>query len=135
MTAKEYLGQIRPLNMSLKSLIRQVQSLDDALTGDSVGISDMPGAATPNVLRMEMLIANKIDLERRIEAQSAKLTEIINTINSLPNHIHTAILTARYVTDMDWQKIANETGVGRGRMFQLHRDALAEVEKIILNFS
>jgi methyl-accepting chemotaxis protein len=135
MTAKEYLGQLKPLMSSIKSILRQVQSLDDALTVDSAGISDMPGAATPNVLRMEMLIANKIDLERKIEVQSAKLTEIINTINSLSNPIHSALVTARYVSGMEWRDIARELRIGSDRVYQLHREALAETEKIICNYS
>jgi DNA-directed RNA polymerase specialized sigma subunit len=135
MKAKEYLGQIKALISSLKSLLRQVQSLDEALTGDSAGVSDMPGAATPNVLRMEMLIANKIDLERMIEVQSTKLSEIINTINSLKNHKHTAIITARYVAGIEWRKIAYELKLSGSHLYRLHHEALVEFNKLIANGS
>ncbi len=129
MTAKEYLGQIRDITISLKSLSRQVQSLEDTLTGASSNVSDMPGSTTPNVRRMEKLIATKVDLERKIAAQSKRLAEITDTINALPNPKHTAILTARYVADMDWRDIANELRISVSHLYQLHRDALTEIYK------
>jgi DNA-directed RNA polymerase specialized sigma subunit len=135
MTAKEYLGQIQTLIIGLKSLSRQVKSLEDALTGVSTQLSDTPGSATPNVRRMEELIAAKVDLERRLEANSTRLAAITNTINSLPDMVHTALLTARYIAGMEWQEIANELRISRSHLFNLHRDALNEIEKIILHWT
>ncbi len=60
MTAKAYLSQIRTVVIGIKSLTRQVQALEDTLTGASPGISDMPGSATPNVRRMEKLMAGTV---------------------------------------------------------------------------
>jgi DNA-directed RNA polymerase specialized sigma subunit len=130
MTAKEYLGQIKALISSLKSLLRQVQSLDDALTGASPLLSNMPSSPAPDVRRMERMLASKVDLERKIEVQSTELSEIINAINSLPNHIHSAILTARYVSGMEWCDIADDLRMSKSYVFTHHRTALEEIEKI-----
>jgi DNA-directed RNA polymerase specialized sigma subunit len=130
MSAKEYLGQIQAIVMSLKSLSRQVQSLEEALTGGSPTVNDMPSSATPNVNSMPKLIAAQIDLERKIDIQSKRLAEITNTVNSLPNPIYTAILTARYVAGMEWREIANEMRLSPSHMYQLHSDALKEIEKM-----
>jgi DNA-directed RNA polymerase specialized sigma subunit len=130
MTAKEYLGQIQSTIIDIKSMTRQVQSLEDALTGASPQLSATPGAAKANIHRMEKMIVAKVDLERKIEAQSAKLAEIINAINSLPRTVHSAILTSRYVSRMDWRDIANEMRLSVSHLYQLHRDALKEIEKL-----
>ena len=135
MTGKEYLSQIRTINIRLKSMARQVQSLEDALTSVSPVISDMPRSPSPNLQRMESLIAAKVDLEREMDAESAKLADITRTINSLPDSTHSAILTSRYISRMEWREIANELYVSEGRAYQLHRDALAEIEKIIASYS
>lgn len=135
MTAKEYLSQIKTINIRLKSMVRQIQSLDDSLTNVTPKISDMPGAATPNVHRMEELIAVKVDLENDIKTDSSKLAEITRTINALPNTIYIAILTNRYFGRMDWREIADELYISQSHLYNLHRDALAEIEKIIVNHS
>jgi len=135
MTAKEYLKQIRIINMQLKSMRRQVQSLADAATNISPILSDMPKAATADIHRMENLIVTKVDLENEAAAKSDKLAEITRKINSLPDPMHVAIITSRYICNMEWRDIACEMHISEGRIFQLHRDALAELEKSIAGYS
>ncbi len=130
MTAKEYLGQIKALVSSLKSLSWQVQTLDETLTGASPHMSVAPGAPIPDVRRLEKLLSAKVDLERKIDVLSIKLAGIMDTINSLPNQVHSAILTARYVTGMEWCDIADNLSMSKSYVFTHHRAALDELEKI-----
>jgi len=119
----------------LKSMRRQVQSLADAATNISPILNDMPKAATTDIHRMENLIVTKVDLENEAAIKSDKLAEITRTINSLPDPIHVAVITSRYVCGMEWRDIACEMHISEGRIFQLHRDALAELEKSIAGYS
>jgi integrase len=57
MTAKEYLSQIRSINIRLKSMARQKQSLEDSLMNFAPVFSDMPRPPSPDIQRMETLIA------------------------------------------------------------------------------
>jgi DNA-directed RNA polymerase specialized sigma subunit len=135
MTAKAYLSQIRTIHIRLKSMGRQVQSLNDALTHVTPVISDMPRSASPDVHRFDGLIAAKVDLENEIKTDSAKLAEITRTINTLPNMLHSAIITSRYVSDMGWREIADELHISRSHIYELHREALSEVEKSVVHHS
>ncbi len=80
---------------------------------------------------MEELMVSKIDLETQIEAETIRLAGITGTINLIVNPLYAAILTARYVSDMDWRGISAELNLSRSRVFQHHRNALAEVELLI----
>ena len=135
MTGKEYLSQIKTINIRLKSMARQIQSLEDALTSVSPALSDMPRSPSPNLHRMESLIAAKVDLEREMETESAKLASITRAVNSLPDPTHSAILTSRYISRMEWREISAELHISESWLFQLHRDALAEIEKAVAESS
>ncbi len=131
MTGKEYLSQIKTIKVGIKSLLRRVQSLHDTLTDVSNHLSETPGSPTRNVHRMEQMIASKVDLETLIEAETIRLAGITGPINAITNPMYAAILTARYVSDMDWRGISAELNLSRSCVFQHHRDALAEVELLI----
>jgi len=135
MTAKTYLSQVKILTARLRSMGQQVKALNDSLLNVSPMISDMPKALSPVVDRMAELVAVKVDLERDMEADSCRLAEIMRSVNSLQNVNHVEVLTCRYFARMEWREIAFELHVSESRIYQLHRDALAEVEKSIVGCS
>jgi DNA-directed RNA polymerase specialized sigma subunit len=135
MKAKQYLSQFQAINLKLRNMTRQVQSLEDALENANPVINAMPRPATLNIHRMEDLIAAKIDLEKQIENETVKLAEITRTVNLLQSDHHIAILTNRYFCRMEWSDIACELYVSVGRVYQLHREALLEIEKSIADYS
>ena len=129
--AKEYLSQIRTINIKLKSLVRQRQALEDSLLNTSPKLSHMPKAPSPNVHRMDGLIAAKLDIENKMEAASVKLAELHKTIAAIQKYELCAILTYRYVDRLQWADIATNLYIGVSRVYQLHREALTEVEKVM----
>ncbi len=131
MTGKEYLAQIKTIKIGLKGMLRQVKALQDTLTDVSNHLSETPGSPTRNIHRMEQMIAAKVDMEATLEAETARLAGISRTINLLTNPLHSAILTARYVTGLDWRQISGELNLSRSRVYGHHRDALNEVELLI----
>ena len=135
MNAKEYLGQINTINMRLGSLKQQVQSLWDAATNITPLLSHTPRAPSSDPHRLEKLIVTKVDLEQEVVILSEKLSEIINTINSLPDQLHISILTSRYISRLEWREIACQLHISEGRIFQIHRDALDSLEKSIAGYS
>ena len=135
MTAKEYLSQIHSCKMRLKSICWQIESLEAALGCQSPTYNDMPKHTTRNVHRMEDLIAEKLDLEQRMKAIEVKLAEIYTTIREIPNPVHSAILSGRYIIEKEWHDICREIHISESRIFQIHRDALAELEKTVAGYS
>jgi len=129
--AKEYLSQIRTINIKLKSLARQRQALEDSLFNTSPKLSHTPRPATRDVHRMDGLIAAKLDIENEMEAASQKLAEVHRTIASVQGGFLSAVLTYRYIDQKPWVGIASALHLSESRVYQLHREALAEIEKSI----
>jgi DNA-directed RNA polymerase specialized sigma subunit len=113
---------------------RQVQALSDAVTNISPVLKDTPRSSSSDPHRMDGFIATKVDLENEIEAQTVLLAEITRTINALPDSLHISIITSRYISRMEWREIAMDLHVSEGRIYQLHRDALASLEKLIAGY-
>jgi DNA-directed RNA polymerase specialized sigma subunit len=132
MTAKEYLSQAKPISDRLKCMIRQTLSLQEAMTDVSPKISTAPRPATADIHRLEKLVAVKVDLERRIEADADMLAEITGAINSLPDPIHSTVLANRYIAGMGWMEIAGELNYSKRQILRLHRDALSVIENTSL---
>jgi len=130
-TAKEYLSQIHSINTRLKSLVSQRQSIMDSLYNISPKLSHTPKAASPDIHRMDGLIAAKLDIESEMEAASLKLAGIHKTISAITGAELGAVLTYRYIDHMPWPDVAKELFLSESRVYQLHREALAAIESII----
>jgi len=135
MTAKEYLSQINDCNMRLKSIGWQIESLETALGCTSSAYSDTPKCATRNVHRMEDLIVEKLDLERKMKDLQSTLTAAYTTIREMSDPVHSAILSGRYVMGKEWHELCREIHISESRIFQIHRAALAELEKTVARCS
>lgn len=135
MTAKQYLAQIRDCNMRIKSIGWQIESLEGVLEYQSPIYSDMPKSPTRNIHRLQDLIAAKADLEQEIKDLNSKLAAVFTTIRDMPDPVHSAILSGRYILGKEWHEICQEINVSEGRIYQIHRDALAEIEKTVANYS
>ena len=134
MTAKEYLAQILACKMRLKTIGWELESLKSVLDCRTTNY-EAPKVSLSNVNHTEGLIVTKLDLEQEMNDFEVRLTGIYTTIREMPNPIHGAIISGRYIVMKDWDDIAGELHLGVSRIFQLHRDALAELEKIIVNYS
>ena len=74
MTAKEYLGQARFLDMRINSKIQQVASLNELATKCTATISDMPGNPNRGGSRMADAVIKIIDLQEEINRDIDKLS-------------------------------------------------------------
>jgi hypothetical protein len=131
MNAKDYLSQISSCNMRLKSMARQIESIDDALGCHSPQYSDLPKSPTRCIHRMEGLIAAKIDIEREMASLAATLADVHATINKLTNPVHAAIITGRYICDKTWGHIAAEIHYSVRHTHELHQEALDVLETFL----
>ena len=134
MTAKDYLKQVKNLDLRLQCMAEQLQSLRSAATSIPTTISDMPGAATPNVHQMEDVVVRIVGLENDIRVVFNQLADINETINSISDPLQQATVVKRYISNKSWDDIAYELGISTSKVYRLHRAALVEVDKITGKF-
>jgi len=135
MTAKEYLGQARFLDMRINSKIQQVMSLNELATKCTSTISDMPKNPNRGGSRMEDAIVKIIDLEEEINRDIDKLVDlkrdIMTAIKAVPNTEYQTILEKRYLCFITWEQIAVDLNYSMQHTFRMHDKALKEIDAIL----
>jgi len=135
LTAKEYLRQIRRIDVHLDHLLKERDELERAQTylrspqidGDRVQTS--PSGDPPwmgYILKWEKL-TEKIGAkwDELIELKMRILTEL----HELDDNRYVAILVKRYVEFKSWHKIAYEMNYSIDHVFRLHGEALRAFER------
>lgn len=133
MNAKEYLGQIRKLdilidrkNEQLFRLREQVLSITASTEGERVKSSG-------NVHRMEATLAKIIDLQSEINDDIDTLVdlkqEIMNTIDDLRDPELIDLLYRRYLSYEKWERIALEMNYNIRWIYRLHGKALEKISE------
>ena len=131
MTAKEYLGQARHLDVCIASKREQIISLNDLATKCTTVYSDMPKSPNRGTSRMEEVILQIISLENEMSEDMSALVklkkEITETIKAVPNMEYQALLEKRYLCFDSWEQIAVDMGYEIRYLQKLHKRALQEV--------
>lgn len=124
MNAKEYLGQAYRIDQRINSKIEQVSSLRELATKATATITDMPGAATPNVHRMADVVCKIVALEEEINAEIDRLVdlkaEIIGVIRRVENPEYQTLLELRYLCFYSWEEIAVAMSYNVRTIYRLH---------------
>lgn len=128
MTAKDYLSQAYRIDQRINSKIDQVSSLRELATKATATISDMPGAATPNVHRMSDIVCKIVSLEEEINADIDRLVdlkcEIVSVIKQVANTEFQTLLEQRYLCFRTWEEIAVAMSYNVRTIYRLHDQAL-----------
>lgn len=133
MGAKEYLQQVRKLNILIDRKIEQ----RDSLRADTVRITAHSEGervkSSGNLMRLSDTIAKIIDLENEINADIDKLVnlkkEIIAVIDSIDNSDMIDLLYRRYLKYEKWEKIAVEMNFNIRWIYRLHGQALKKISE------
>lgn len=131
MTAKEYLSQIKRIQTRLAAMSEQLVCLKANAEYISPQWSDMPKPATRNIHKNEEAIIRVMEWEEKMNEQYNRLADINATINAVADPLSQSILVKRYVMGKIWSDISKELFLGKDRLYQLHRIALAEIETLI----
>jgi hypothetical protein len=134
LTAKEYLSQAYRIDQRINSKLEQVQSLRDLATKATATLSDMPRSASPNIHRMEDVIAKMVDLETEINADLTMLIdlkhEIVTVVKCVEAPDLQTILELRYLCFQTWEEISVALHLDIRWVHRLHNRALNEVDAI-----
>lgn len=142
MTAKDYLRQLKALDVKINQKIKEVDDLK-LLTGGRGIAYDRDHVQTTPENRQEELIIKWLDMEREIDRMIddyiAQKDKIINQIHTLSDSRYIKILYDHYVPDARGQvktleKIAVEMPSNYTYVCELHGRALQEFEKSAESF-
>lgn len=135
MTAKEYLGQARFLDMRINSKIQQVASLNELATKCTTTLSDMPKNPNRGDSRMADSVIKIIDLQDEINSDINKLVElkreIMGVIKAVPNMEYQTLLEKRYLCFITWEQIAVDMNYSMQYTFRIHERALKEIDQLL----
>lgn len=131
----KYLNQSFYIDKEINSKIDHLNLLDDHLKKLTTIFKDTPPSSTRKVDSVQDTIANIMDLKTEINEHIDKFVdlqrEIMSVIAKVPNFKYRTLLTYRYLNFQKWELIAIEMNYSIQYIYDLHKEALKEVEKII----
>jgi hypothetical protein len=133
-TTKEFLQQAYRIDQRINSKLEQIMSLRELATKATSTLSDMPRSESPNLHRMEDIIAKMVDLESEINADVDTLVdlkrEIVTVIKQVENSEYQTLLELKYLCFKKWEEIAIEMSRDLRWVYRLHDKALNEVDNV-----
>lgn len=135
MTTKKYLKQIKVLDHKIKHKESQLRELRSRIMqAGGVNYERERVQSSPKGDRIADDIIRLVELKEqiikeRIEYLQAK-ERVIQDIHGLEDPREMDILVKRYIEGKTWDKIADEMNYSLGRVHQLHRQALENIETL-----
>lgn len=131
--AKEYLRQIRKLDVMIEQRIRERDSLRqfDGVSGislDTDPVQTSPNGAAPFESTVERLITLETELDDLIDEYVSTRNRIIGEIQGIENTVYIDLLYKRYVEYKTLEVIAVEMNYSYERIRHLHGYALRAFE-------
>lgn len=140
MTAKEYLKQLKKINVMIRQRTQEKEMLCAAL--GSIGSFDYskdrvrtsPSGDAQYAKTVEKIVDLEKEIDNLIIEFLERMNKIISQIQSLKNDKYVEILYKHYVEGKQLGAIAKEMGYAHQYIISLHTHALKEFEKV-LDFS
>lgn len=135
MTAKEYLGQLRRLDVVINNKIKELdelRSVSGCVSGidyasDKVQVSPKAGGSFEEVIEKIILLDEYID---ELTDKFIKLKIALNAdIEELTNLKYKKVLQMRYIELLPFDEIAGKMGISERSVYYIHGRALASFEK------
>lgn len=136
MTAKEYLQQIRKLNLQIKNKKLELENLTYQMTGSrSLSFSDKPPTVSKSIKSpQEKFIYKYLNYEREIKSDIAKLLDLkkeaMLIIDKIDDSNYVDLLYKRYIHCLHWKEIAYQMNFSMTHIFYLHRLALDKFDEL-----
>ena len=136
MKAKEYLNQIRLMDIALGNYITELEQMRERISiVAGIDYSKDRIQASPETGNRQ--IEELVDFERmvldKIKAETDLRHKIIEEIQTLTNPIYVEILSRRYVECHSFERIACNMGYAYNYVCTLHGEALKEFDRVVLN--
>ena len=127
--AKEYLNQIKELNVAIRHRQMEVEELREAVMNSSAKLdANRIRTDSPDQDQLAARIARYCDMEKEVDAMVNELIElkhtIIGQIQQLGDARYMEVLWMRYVDLQPFDEIADQMGYSLQHVFMLHGQAL-----------
>ena len=131
MTAKEYLSQLRKLNVRISIVREDIMRLRARAEGMSVTISEKVQTSPRDTFAdsMARILDRETQLENLIGVYDSMTAHILDEILEMPNEIYSSILYKRYASGLSLGEIANVLHYSHDRVKHLHGEALRAFEE------
>ncbi len=134
-TAKEYLGQVRHMEMQIRDLQDEIKRLKELAVGISALNCDekvLSSVSQDKMANTVCEIDEKVrELDEKIKEFTAIRGQVMSTIHKMQNIEYEQILYKRYCLMKKWEEIALEMNYSYQWVCKLHGRALKEIEKLL----
>lgn len=131
MTAKEYLQQMRDIDIKVNLKQKELEKLYASITSITSNISPDIVQGSKNQDRLGEAVANIIDLQNEINADIDKLISLkrktMRMVDKLPAPL-CQLVYLRYFQFLTWEKIAEEMNYSCRQVIRLHEASLIVLE-------
>lgn len=132
--AKRFLKGYRALLIRRESLIREIVRRRESATGTTVRLKPISVTSGNGAYdRMAEDVALIADMEETVQQTIAEINrrirEILDAIEAVPDEMQKTVLTLRYITGMDWQRISDKIGYEERQTYILHGKGLWAVNQ------
>ena len=134
MTAKEYLQRIRSERLEVVQLQETVDELIYSLLPSGIRYDTLKVQTSPDD-QMARVMAEVDEYERKIREHLSKLVDRQNVafayVSALEKSDYRQVLTLYYLTGerLTWHQVADKMDLSEQRNYQLHNEAIEELEK------
>jgi DNA-directed RNA polymerase specialized sigma subunit len=132
MTGREALEDIRRTDAEVNALLNYRNSLLDMLLSgydpSRERVQEQLGSKVERSALRWMEVTEEID--RKTDQLIDKRNLVLGIIERLPDRRHREILKRRYAECQSWDKVAELCMYSRQRVWQLHREAVEEFERV-----
>lgn len=137
MTTKEYLAQIRRLDMQIQNKLSDVYKLKTMACSVNISDSGERVKTSGDKDRLGNAVAKIVDLEKEIDSMVdsfvSKRKRIIEQIDNISDDDEYNVLSMRYVGGKTFDEIAKATNWSIRKVFSIHGKALQDFEKLYGN--
>ncbi len=125
----DYLKSYRWIEAEIMDDEERLARLDARLySPGAVKVSDMPRGGQP--ITMETLVAEKIELQDRINAKCAQRRAILESIESMPSERDRRILKLRFVDGMTHEEVAERINYSVMQTRRFYETALTRFDML-----
>lgn len=133
MTAKQYLQQLRKIDVRIQQMMSEKEFLEAQLTNTTMAPREIQVIASLPQDPMADRVIQLVNLEKELNSRIDKLidlrAEIVNLIQQLDSPIQMQVIYKRYVEFKKWDDIEKETNYSFQHLKRIHIRALRSLDQ------
>lgn len=134
MNAKEYLQQLRDLDLQINAKIEQKEHYMSLACRTTNHLTDEIFEKNRHYSKVEENVCKMVDIEREMDKEIDQLVdlrrEVLATLNQIKDVRFKQILEYRYINYWSWEKMAEVLNYDLSWLHRLHKKALKEFDGV-----